>query len=317
MTDKVVIITGGTSGLGYQTALASIHNYPDSKIIITGRGKDSSQRAADKINRITGTSNCEGVALDLSSFQSIIDFADLFGGRNKRDITTLICNAGVQKVNGLSFTQDGLEMTFGVNHIGHFLLAHLLLPSLLPAGQIIFVASDTHDPTRKTGMPAPRLSDISSLAYPTVEDKTEDAGELGRIRYTTSKLCNVMCALEFPKRLQGQYADIRVNAFNPGLMLDTDLVRDYSKLQLMKLTLQNLKYFPPQILRRNSSVKMGQALAKLALSQKSKSVTGKYFDGFNEATPSAEARNELLAARLWDESIKICQLNNQYDRRCG
>ncbi len=67
----------------------------------------------------------------------------------------LVCNAGLQIVSGLQQTADGVEMTFGVNHLGHFALVDGLLEHLVAPARIVLVASGTHDPEKLTGMPHP------------------------------------------------------------------------------------------------------------------------------------------------------------------
>ena len=78
-------------------------------------------------------------------------------------------------------------------------------------------------------MPHPNYQDANALAFPTGDDHQTDIRTVGRVRYTTSKLCNLLCTYELSRRLQKQQSKMTVNAFNPGLMLDTKLGRDYSE----------------------------------------------------------------------------------------
>jgi NAD(P)-dependent dehydrogenase (short-subunit alcohol dehydrogenase family) len=84
-------------------------------------------------------------------------------------------------------------------------------------------------------MPAPQYQTAELLAFPR-DDEGQESGHVGRVRYTTSKLCNVLCAYELSRRLQKQRLKITVNAFNPGLMFDTKLVRDYSQTEISALS---------------------------------------------------------------------------------
>ena len=306
MTDKTVLITGGTRGLGLQTAISAVRDYKAARVIITGRNESEVASVAEKINRELGVDSCRGVALDLSSCDDIARFAKKIKEDNSIRLDALICNAGLQIVNSTAVTRDGFEKTFGVNHLGHFLLSNLLLEHMSENARIIFVASDTHDPAKRTGMPAPQIKDITSLATPLPENSKRDLGELGRVRYTTSKLCNILCTYEFASRLEAQQSPICVNAFNPGLMLDTALVRDYSYTQLLKMTARNLRYFLPQMLRNNSSKKMGRALARFALHTEYAGMTASYFDRIKIAPSSAESRDPKLAAALWQHSSALC-----------
>src|SRR5262249_4372477 len=126
-------------------------------------------------------------------------------GTRRPRLSALVCNAGVQAISPQR-TNEGLEITFATNHLGHFLLSRLLLDDL-SRGQIAFVSSATHDPARRTGMPAPNLRDVRTIAFGN-DNAPLKAGEAGRIRYTTSKLYNVLCAYEFARRL-GAVADSR------------------------------------------------------------------------------------------------------------
>ena len=95
-------------------------------------------------------------------------------------------------------------------------------------------------------MPAPAYPSAEQLARAAPVPAGVKVGALGRQRYTTSKRCNVLCAYEFARRLHARQSAITVNAFNPGLMLDTGLVCDYSKGEMMSLSLRRLRYLLPQ-----------------------------------------------------------------------
>ena len=173
------------------------------------------------------------MTLELASLTTIRQFTQDLAAADLPPLGALVCKAGVQVVTDTTATTDGFEMTFGVNHLGHFLRAHLLLPRCVPRGRIIVVSSDTHDPAARTGMPAPAYPSAEQLARAAPVPAGVKVGALGRQRYTTSKRCNVLCAYEFARRLHARQSAITVNALNPGLMLDTGLVCDYSKGEMM------------------------------------------------------------------------------------
>ncbi len=164
--------------------------------------------------------------MELSSLSSVRAFGQGFISREDLPpLRAIVCNAGLQVVGGTSYTEDGFETTFGVNHLGHFLLVNLLLKRLAAPARIVFVSSGTHDPKRRTGMSAPRYLGAQALAHPHEHpdpvEKSEAPGKLGRRRYTTSKLCNVLCSYELDRRLRREglstaKAPINVNAFDPG-----------------------------------------------------------------------------------------------------
>src|SRR6185437_1086111 len=134
-------------------------------------------------------------------------------------------NAGVQVVDGVRRSADGYELTFATNHLGHFLLVQLVLEHMAEPGRIVFVSSGTHyGLPRSIGFPGPRWQDPEVLA-----DADAAAGDpsprAGRVRYSTSKLANIYCVYELARRLAGR--NVTVNAFDPGLMPQTGLDRDY------------------------------------------------------------------------------------------
>lgn len=93
------------------------------------------------------------MSLDLASLASVRAFASELAAKVKAgaisSLDGLVCNAGEQPGTKRTFTADGFEMTFGVNHLGHFLLVNLLLPILTPSARIAVVARGTHDPAQK------------------------------------------------------------------------------------------------------------------------------------------------------------------------
>lgn len=164
------------------------------------------------------------------------------------------------------------------------------------------VSSDTHDPKANTGMPHPQYQPAKSLAFPTPDDNQMNIGDIGRVRYTTSKLCNILCAYELSRRLQKQGLSITVNAFNPTLMLDTKLIRDYTQAELSALS----SAISPSVLENaRDSKTMGSVLARLILDTALEGITGKYFDGLDEIRSSEESYDQSKAAELWESSLEL------------
>ena len=305
---KTVIITGGNSGLGYYCAEAIAKSGQDWHIIIASRNLSKVEAAVR--NLMTGTEYpyIEGMALDLASLASVRQFAqDVIAGE-RPPLQSIVCNAGIQIVSDTLYTEDGFEMTFGVNHLGHFLLVNLMKPHLSDRARIAFVSSDTHNPDANTGMPHPQYQDAKALAFPTGDDNDMSIGNTGRVRYTTSKLCNILCAYELSRRLKKQQSNITVNAFNPGLMLDTQLARDYSQAELSALSTT----LSPSVLEKaRNSETMGSALARLILDPSLEGMTGKYFDGFDQVRSSQESYDERKATDLWESSVELVKLSSR------
>lgn len=161
------------------------------------------------------------MVLDVSSTASIKYFAEQFIKATIPPLHAIVCNAGAGFAKGTQVTADGVEATFGVNHLGHFLLVRLLLNQIEEQGRIIIVSSDTHDPSKKTGMPAPRYASPDTLAEPVASDQLlANLSDLskGQIRYTTSKLCNLYFTYELTNRIRKSKRSISIVTFNPGMM---------------------------------------------------------------------------------------------------
>ncbi len=296
--NKTVIITGANSGLGYYCAEAVAKSGQDWHIIIASRNPSRVDEAVRRLMSETEYPCIEGLALDLASQASVRQFVQDFIAGERPPLQAIVCNAGVQIVSDTLYTEDGFEMTFGVNHLGHFLLVNLLLPQLSDRSRIVFVSSDTHNPEANTGMPNPQYQSAELLAFPANNDSETNISNVGRRRYTTSKLCNILCAYELSRRLQMQQSNIPVNAFTPGLMLDTKLYRDSSQADLAALS---------TIISRSVS-EMGSVLARLILDPSLDNVTGKYFNGLEETQSSNESYDERKATELWQSSAALVKL---------
>jgi NAD(P)-dependent dehydrogenase (short-subunit alcohol dehydrogenase family) len=297
------IITGGTGGLGRQTALRL--SAAGRTVLLTGR---DDRRTGDAARRISAETGHRVVAapLDLASLTSVRRFAEDFPARGLPPLHAIVCNAGVQVVQGVARTEDGLETTFAVNHLAHLLLVELLLPHMAEPGAVVLVSSGTHNPAERTGMPAPRLTDAAAMADP-APDADGSAAE-GRRRYTTSKLCNVLTAYELARRLKEEGRDIRVNAFDPGLMPGTGLARDYSPVQRLawRYVLPALTVLP--FLNIRTPRASGAALAALVTGPAHADVTGAYFRGRRPARSSEQSYDTAAARRLWEGSAELLGL---------
>jgi NAD(P)-dependent dehydrogenase (short-subunit alcohol dehydrogenase family) len=313
MTARLALITGGTGSLGYRTAeLLARARWT---VIITGRAALGTTAAAQRIAAGTGA-EVIGLPLDLTSLDQVRRFAADLAGRGLPALDAIVCNAGIQIVSGDSRTRDGLETTFVVNHLAQFLLVRLLLPSMSQAGRIVLVASGTHDPARHTGMPAPRYTQARALAYPEPAGR-DDAALVGRRRYTTSKLCNVLTAYELSRRLAaGELGSpgVTVNAFDPGLMPGTGLARDYSGFQAFawRYLLPALTGLPG--LNVHTPRRSARALARLITDPELEGVSGQYFSGFHRTRSSTESYDRSMAAQLWAASAELAGLGGQQIR---
>ena len=178
-------------------------------------------------------------------------------------------------------------------------------------GRIVNVTSGVHNRTDDNPyMKGPRYTDAMTLAYPDKYDQQmgSDESEIGARRYATSKLCNVLFTYELDRRLKsGQLkaADgITVNAYTPGFMPGTDLGRHskgFSRIMFKYI----FPLFRPLSKNIVSPSESGKVLSEIIISDKYKSVSGKYYEVGREERSSTESYNENLAHELWENSEKI------------
>jgi len=173
---------------------------------------------------------------NLASLSSILAFSKGLPsliGPTKLD--TVCYNAGLARLVGgeLERTEDGFETTIGTNHLGHFYLNHLLMPSIQPSGRIVVTASSVHDPDGPGGAQGEKAT-LGSLEgferdgkmFEMVDGQPFNADKA----YKDSKLCNVFFTRELQRRLAGAKSEITVNCFTPGLIVSSGLFREQPKL---------------------------------------------------------------------------------------
>ena len=299
---RTYIVTGGNSGLGLACASALAKDQ-STLVVIACRNVEQGELAARRVR--AAKSNAEILPLDLAKQTSVRRFVEVFREHRHPPLAGIVCNAGLQNVAIPTKTEEGYETTFAVNHLGHYLLARLLLPDLAPNARITFVSSGTHDSAQNTGMPAPRYTTAVAVAH-----DFEPGGNAGRRRYTTSKLCNIYCTYEYARRFaassDSRLQSLRVNAFDPGLMPATGLARTYpAPLRLVsRYILPLLSLFVSNI---HSPVTSGRRLAQLGSGSEG-STTGKYFSDGRQIPSSKESYDLQRALDLWNTSAQMTGL---------
>jgi NAD(P)-dependent dehydrogenase (short-subunit alcohol dehydrogenase family) len=301
---SAIVITGASSGLGRKVAELLA---PDPRWQVVLACRDPRKAEAVRIAIQPSAANpVLTVPLELESLGSVRAFPAALALAGVESIGGLVCNAGVQDVAEMRRTTDGFERTFGVNHLAHFALTQLLMDRLESNARIVVVSSNTHDPSTDTGIPPPRYHDPRELAVGV--DEGPDPVVAGRIRYSTSKLCNVYFARELARRLDAsgdaRLRSIRVAAFDPGMMPGTGLAREYGALIRFAWS-----YLLPVLTLGGSNVntvrRSGLRLAKLFSEATPSWSSGAYLSGGVVTAPSAEALDPVRARDLWECSDAV------------
>ena len=311
---STILITGGTTGLGYEAALAIAEQRSDALIIIASRSNGDDVAAT--INKKTRKSNAKYCRLDLSNLTSVRQFATDFTKTNYPPISALVLNAGLQISSGVTYTSEGLETTFGVNHVGHALLLHLLTSHLKEDARIIITSSGTHDPAQKTMMPDAKYENAELMAHPDAASLNENDG---RQRYSSSKLCNVLWTYALNRHRTESGKHWTVTAFDPGLMPGTGLARDanaflrflWNHVLTRLIPLLRVMLAPNVHTPRQS----GQALARLAIGEDVKGVTAKYFEGMKAIDSSKDSYNAEKQEDLWRWTVEFLSQNEEEAER--
>lgn len=267
MNGKVCIVTGGNTGIGKETARGLAQR--GAKVVLACRDTARGEAARDDIARSTGRKDVEVIALDLGSKASIRAFGERFRAAHER-LDVLVNNAGVWR-SSRGTTEEGLEATFGVNHVGTWLLTQDLLPLLKKSApsRVVVLSSKLHYRGRM---------DWEDLQFERRKYGTTAA-------YAQSKLANVLFTKALARRLEG--TGVTVNAVHPGVVR-TELMRDYPKLLVKIFTLFLLT--PEQGAECSLHVATAPELA---------GVTGEYFEKSRIKPAAAEALDEAAQERLW------------------
>ena len=202
---RIAIITGANSGIGYEAArILAGHG---ATVVLAGRDAGKTKAAHDQIHSQVAEARLDTVALDLASLASVRQAAIEIRARYPR-LDLLINNAGVM-MPPHGRTADGFELQLGTNHLGHFALTGLVLPSLLdvPGSRVVTISSNGHKIGRIN------FTDLQSERH---------YRRMGA--YSQSKLANLLFTFELQRRLAAASADTIAVAAHPGTS-DTALVR--------------------------------------------------------------------------------------------
>lgn len=314
---KVVIITGANSGIGKVTAIDLARR--GGKVYIACRDRRRGEDSLSEIVTVSGSTNVHLMQLDLASQESIREFSQKFHEVETK-LHILINNAGVMACTK-SFTKEGFEMHFGVNHLGHFLLTNLLLDLL------------------KASAPS-RVVVVSSLFHIVGKIRKADLGGekfYSRwFQYASSKLANILFTRALARRLVG--TGVTANSLHPGLPLTflsffcslmfclfrcctqwLTTSREYRDQVIQNFNSQNLLIYGPNSLHRiltaplqwvlfKETVAGAQTQIRLAVDPELEHVSGKYFSDCKECWTMCTANNDATAEWLWGKSLELTNL---------
>ncbi|MFE3983167.1 SDR family NAD(P)-dependent oxidoreductase [Nocardia tengchongensis] len=297
-----VLITGASSGLGLETAkVLAAQGVP---LILGCHNVERAEAARQQILEHAPAAEVELLDLELASLDSVGAAVKELHNRTQPRLGAIVCNAGLQIVDGVRASEDGYELTFAVNHLGHFALVTGCEDLLESGARVVVVSSDVHQGPRKSmGFPAPQWRAPRELATP-----GEGSGRDGRIAYANSKLANVYFTYELANRWGDR--GITVNAFDPGLMPETGLSRGYPAPARI-----GFRFLAPVLIRimpiARTVAKSAADLAWLATGPELAGTTGKYFTGAAEVPSAPESYDPERAAELWRVSDELVRTARQ------
>lgn len=286
LSGKVIIVTGGNSGLGYESVKAFANK--GAEVILASRSIENGETAKTKIGKVKG--NITILQLDLMDFASIKDFAENFNKKYNR-LDVLLNNAGIM-TTPYFLTKDGLEAQNGTNHFGHFALTGQLFDTIkkTPGSRIVNVSSMAH----KQGK-----MDFDNLLF-------ENGKGYSPIKsYGRSKLMNLLFTYELQRKLEAEGINSISVSAHPGVS-NTNLARYLEDKLIFKILMPLMSPFIQE-------QDMG-ALPQIRASVDENVKGGEYYGpggfremkGFPVLVQSNKASHNLEDARkLWEVSEKL------------
>ena len=284
-TGRVAIVTGANSGIGYETAKALAAK--GATVIVASRNEQRGSKAVEDLRRELAGAAVEFMLLDLASQASVPTFAEAFKARFDR-LDLLINNAGVMMPPTRQETEDGFEIQFGTNHLGHFTLTLMLLDRL-------------------TATAGSRVVNVSSSAQNVGKLDLDDLQWTKRpfqrmASYGGSKIANMLFTLELQRRFREADVSTIATSAHPGW------------------TATNLQQTSPlfRLLNPLFGMKPWQgALPTLYAAVAAEAAPGGYYGPHRLGNtrgypvpnaPAKESRDAQLGARLWTLSEGLVDL---------
>jgi NAD(P)-dependent dehydrogenase (short-subunit alcohol dehydrogenase family) len=278
MHGKSCVVTGATSGIGLVTA--EVLARQGATLIVVARNFERGTATVSRIRQETGNSAVEFMLADLSDQAQVRQLAGVIQQRFTH-LDVLVNNAGAL-FDRRQLSQDGLEMTFALNHLAYFLLTNLLLDSLKAgdSARVINVSSEAHR--------------HAQLDFADLQGQHRYTGWRA---YARSKLANILFTYELARRLTG--TGIVANVLHPGFVA-TNFGRNNRSLTAALIRILQLAAISPEAGART--------IIYLASSPAVKGVTGEYFIKQQAVRSSQVSYDRSAAERLWQVSAELTRL---------
>jgi len=278
MTNRIAVITGATSGIGRVGAVAVAK--AGYRLVLPCRNSDKGEAVKAEIARAAPDTAVEIVHCDMSSLASVRRCGQRIADMHD-DIGLLINNAGLVSLS-LAFSEDGIERTFAVNHLGHFVLTHHLLPTL-EAGdgaRIVHTASE-----------AVYQGDATFLDDPNYERHRYRFFKA----YANSKLANVLFSNRLARDLKNR--GVTSNAFHPGRVATGIWPEDKWYQRMIITPLKRFYLISPE--------QGAKPMIKLATEAEMANVTGHFYYEMVDRDPGKQALDPALQDKLWSVSESL------------
>jgi NAD(P)-dependent dehydrogenase (short-subunit alcohol dehydrogenase family) len=281
LSGKTALVTGATSGLGFETA--RVLALRGANVIVAGRTKDKAAAAIAELTSKSSSVEFVPVALELTDFDSVAACASEITSVGV-PLDMLICNAGIMALPQLEQVR-GLEKQFVTNHLGHFLLVNKLLPRVTaaPQGRVVVVSSLGYRWAPPTGIEFDNLSGVR--------------GYEPNKMYGQSKLANGLFSRELARRLAAAGSTATSNAVHPGV-INTNLGRHFAAWKRAAASVIGWTFM--------KSVEEGAATSVYVATYPGLAkVNGYYFEDCNAVKPFGFMEDDAMAAQLWSVSEEL------------
>ncbi len=280
LSGKTILVTGATSGIGLEACVVFAQR--GASVVMIGRDPARTKAAVEQVTRRSGVSgSVESLLCDFASQKQIRALAEAVRAKYPR-IDVLVNNAGLV-YEKRTLTEDGIEATYAVNHLGPFLFTELILDRVVAAAPS-------------------RIVNVSSLGHNRATMNLADVGfekDYGIMKaYGRSKLGNVLFTRALAKRLEGK--NVTVNCLHPGAVATNIWSRAPAWTKPLLAVIKSLIMITPE--------QGGQTLVYAATSPELEGKTGLYLEKNRPVYPSRVAQDEALAEQVWAHSAKLVGL---------